>query len=43
MEQMEQGDSSEIEKDYEVLDKDYPNYDFAFKLIIIGNSGKKLK
>jgi len=30
------------EKDYEILPEDYPNYDLSFKLIVIGNSGKKI-
>ena len=28
-------------KEYEVLGEDYPTYDFSFKVIVIGNSGKK--
>ena len=27
--------------DYEILRDDYPTYDLAFKIIIIGDSGKK--
>ncbi len=27
-------------KEYEILDKDYPNYDLTFKVIVIGNTGK---
>ena len=27
---------------YEILPEDYPNYDLSFKIIVIGNSGKKL-
>ena len=38
---MEKEDSPEIEKDYEILANDYPTYDFAFKIIFIGDSGKK--
>ena len=26
---------------YEILREDYPNYDLPFKVIVIGNSGKK--
>ena len=29
----------ENEKDYEILAEDYPNYDYSFKIIVIGNSG----
>jgi hypothetical protein len=29
-------------KDYEILREDYPNYDLSFKIIVIGNSGKKI-
>ena len=25
------------EKDYEILAEDYPNYDYSFKIIVIGN------
>ena len=28
-------------KEYEILGEDYPSYDFSFKIIVIGNSGKK--
>ena len=31
----------EPEKEYEILREDYPNYDLSFKIIVIGNSGKK--
>ena len=27
------------QKEYEILNEDYPNYDLSFKVIIIGNSG----
>ena len=30
----------EKEKDYILLREDFPNYDFSFKVIVIGNSGK---
>ncbi|MCQ2819247.1 MAG: hypothetical protein MJ252_18445 [archaeon] len=26
---------------YEILSDDFPNYDLAFKVIVIGNSGNK--
>ena len=29
-------------KDYEILREDYPKYDHSFKIIVIGNSGKKI-
>ena len=29
-------------KEYEILGEDYPTYDFSFKIIVIGNSGKKI-
>ena len=31
------------DKGYEILREDYPNYDLSFKIIVIGNSGKKNK
>ena len=30
------------EQDYELLPETYPKYDLSFKIIVIGNSGKKL-
>ena len=41
---MESKKESDIDKalnDYEILRDDYPTYDLAFKIIIIGDSGKK--
>ena len=41
---MESTKESDIDKalnDYEILRDDYPTYDLAFKVIIIGDSGKK--
>ena len=29
------------DKNYEILPENYPNYDLSFKIIVIGNSGKK--
>lgn len=26
-------------KDYEILGENYPTYDYAFKIILVGNSG----
>ena len=28
-------------ENYEILPEDYQNYDLSFKIIVIGNSGKK--
>ena len=30
----------EEQKDYEILSEGYPSYDYSFKIIVIGNSGK---
>ena len=41
---MESNNETDKEKDlnnYKILSEDYPTYDLAFKVIIIGNSGKK--
>ena len=41
---MESNKESDIDNnlnDYEILRDDYPTYDLAFKIIIIGDSGKK--
>ena len=41
---MESNKESDIDNnlnDYEILRDDYPTYDLAFKVIIIGDSGKK--
>ena len=27
---------------YEILSEEYPQYDLSFKIIVIGNSGKKI-
>ena len=37
---MTQQETSTEEKDYELLGEDYPTYDYSFKIIVIGNSGK---
>ena len=29
------------DQDYELLPETYPKYDLSFKIIVIGNSGKK--
>ena len=34
-------EASQNDKEYEILREDYPNYDLSFKIIVIGNSGKK--
>ena len=41
-EQEQETKKEEIQKDYELLREDYPNYDLSFKVIVIGNSGKKI-
>ena len=28
------------ENDYQILGEDYPSYDYSFKIIVIGDSGK---
>ena len=33
-------EESKETKEYEVLGEDYPTYDYSFKIIVIGNSGK---
>ena len=35
----EKEEINEYNKDYEILYENYPEYDIAFKIIIIGNSG----
>ncbi len=32
-------EENDKEKDYILLREDFPNYDFSFKVIVIGNSG----
>ena len=39
---METNSNTKKNKDYELLGEDHPNYDFSFKIIVIGNSGKKI-
>ena len=41
-EQEQETKKEEIQKDYELLREDYPNYDLSFKVIVIGNSGKRI-
>ena len=36
-------ENDQNDKGYEILREDYPNYDLSFKIIVIGNSGKKNK
>ncbi len=36
---METPQTTTEQKDYQLLDDDYPNYDLSFKVIVIGNSG----
>ena len=40
-EQMGETPSEEPKLDYEILSEEYPQYDLSFKIIVIGNSGKK--
>ena len=35
-------EEEQIGEDYEILREDYSNYDLSFKVIVIGNSGKKI-
>ena len=41
MEANNKSDKENDINDYEVLRDDYPSYDLAFKVILIGESGKK--
>ena len=41
-EQEQETKKEEIQKDYKLLREDYPNYDLSFKVIVIGNSGKRI-
>ena len=34
--------SNETKQDYELLGEEYHTYDYSFKIIVIGNSGKKI-
>ena len=36
---METPQTTTEQKDYQLLDDDYPSYDLSFKVIVIGNSG----
>ncbi len=38
---MAEEEKSSTQKDYELLGEDFPTYDYSFKIIVIGNSGKK--
>ena len=40
-EQMGETPSEEPKLDYEILSEEHPQYDLSFKIIVIGNSGKK--
>ncbi len=43
MTQKENSTSEEIkDTQYEILGEEYPTYDYSFKIIVIGNSGKKI-
>ena len=38
----EKADSDSDNKDYQLLGEDYPTYDYSFKIIVRGDSGKKI-
>jgi hypothetical protein len=40
--EVEEKKEEQNDKEYEILREDYPNYDLSFKIIVIGNSGKKI-
>ena len=40
---MAENDTESDSKEYQLLGEDYPTYDFSFKVIVIGDSGKKNK
>jgi len=40
--EVEEKKEEQNDKGYEILREDYPNYDLSFKIIVIGNSGKKI-
>ena len=33
---------NQTNEEYEILSEEYPQYDLSFKIIVIGNSGKKI-
>ena len=37
----ENNNKEDTTQNYEILKEDYPEYDLSFKIIVIGNSGKK--
>ena len=41
-ESQSQKEEEQNTEDYEILKEDYPNYDLSFKVIVIGDSGKKI-
>ena len=42
-EKEEKEEKQQKDERIEILREDYPNYDLSFKIIVIGNSGKKNK
>ena len=42
MEKNNEVDKEKYLNDYEVLRDDYPTYDLSFKVIVIGDTGKKI-
>ena len=39
---MENPSSATLDVDAEIIPEDYPTYDASFKIIVIGDQGKKL-
>jgi hypothetical protein len=37
---MAEEEKSSSKTEYELLGEDFPTYDYSFKIIVIGNSGK---
>ena len=41
-EENKQEKENQTNEEYEILSEEYPQYDLSFKIIVIGNSGKKI-
>ena len=41
-EKTQDNSSGQQKLEYEILDETFPKYDLTFKIIVIGNSGKKI-
>jgi hypothetical protein len=39
---MASDDKEPEKKDYQILGEDFPTYDYSFKIIVIGDSGKTI-